>query len=135
MKVYQTKQKLIPGSDYGEVYPVALATYKEIKKRTKRKPYVRSAYFQKQKIFLDYFWEHLHQKNSRDRVRRLKFYLCALDLIKNSKYQPHSLDNINKRSVMLYRFYGITKEGVEFSVQIMADKRNGKKYFISVFPK
>ena len=126
---------MIPGSDYGEVYPVVLATYKEIKKRTKRKPYVRSAYFQKQKIFLDYFWEHLHQKNSRDRVRRLKFYLCALDLIKNSKCQPHSLDNINKRSVMLHRFYGITKEGVEFSVQIMADKRSGKKYFISVFPK
>jgi hypothetical protein len=135
MKVYQSKQKSISGSDYGEVYPLVLAIYKEIRKKSKRKPYIRSAYFKKQKIFLDYFWEHLHHKNSHDRVRRLKLYACALDLIKNCKYEPHLLDNVNRRSVMLYRFYGKTKEGTEFSVQIMADKRSGKKYFISVFPK
>ena len=135
MKVYQTKEKLMPGTSYGDVYPAVFGIYKRLKKKSKRRPYIRSAYFGKQKIFLDYFWEHLHQKNSRDRVRRLKFYLCALDLIKNSKHNPYTLDNVNRRSVMLHRFYGITKEGSEFSVQIMTDKRSGKKYLISVFPK
>jgi hypothetical protein len=73
MKVYQSKIRKLPGTDYSEVYPRAFSIFKDLKRKTKRKPHIRSAYFRREKIFLDYFWEHFHQKSSTDRVRRLKF--------------------------------------------------------------
>lgn len=33
----------------------------------------------------------------------------------------------------MHRFYGITKDGHEFCVQIKQNKRTGRKDFISVF--
>ena len=38
------------------------------------------------------------------------------------------------KTEILHRFKGITPEGEEFFVQIKENKRNGQKYFISVFP-
>lgn len=49
MKVYQTKAKKSSGSSYSEVYPQAYALFKEIKHKSKRRVYIRSAYFNKQK--------------------------------------------------------------------------------------
>jgi hypothetical protein len=80
--VYQTNVSKLTGTDYKEVSHKARAIYKEICSRTKRKPYVRSVYFKKEKIFLDYFWQHLQEKKWQDRFRRLKYYACALDLIR-----------------------------------------------------
>lgn len=134
MKVYQTKQKKLTGSEYLEIYPKALKIYRELKRKTKRKPYIRAPYFNKEKIFLDYFWEHLHQKNSKDRVRRLKYYAAALDLIAHSKAEPKSKENPNKRSEVLHRFAGLTLDKDLFFVQIKEDKKTSQKYFISVFP-
>ncbi len=48
---------------------------------------MRSAYFNKEKIFLDLFWTHLFMKqNQRDRLRRIKFFAVAIDLIMNCHY-------------------------------------------------
>ena len=134
MKVYQTKASKLSGSEYSEVYPKALSIYKKLKKQSKRRPYIRSPYFDKDKIFLDYFWEHLHHKVWRDRVRRLKYYPAALDLIEHSKVEPHSKENPNKTREILHRFAGLTSEKDLFFVQIKEDKKTNQKFFISVFP-
>ncbi len=133
MKAYQTKVKKLPGSEYDELYPRAFNIYKKIKSSSKRRPYVRSKYFKKDKIFLDYFWEHLHQKNSKDRVRRLKYYSCALDVIRNSKHDPESKQNPNRTSEILHRFKATTDRDI-FFVQIKEDKRSGQKFLLSIFP-
>lgn len=71
---------------------------------------------------------------SQDRLRRLKYFAAALDLIKNSPYDPTSKENPNKKGEILHRFAGITKEKDLFFVQIKEVKQTGQKYFISVFP-
>ncbi|MBI5755134.1 hypothetical protein HZA41_02865 [Candidatus Peregrinibacteria bacterium] len=49
MKAFQTKAKKLHGTDFHEVRKKAFGLYQELKKRTKRKPYIRSAYFKKEK--------------------------------------------------------------------------------------
>ena len=134
MKIYQSKVRKLSGSEYREVYIQVKNIYKEISSRTKRRPYIRSSYFKKDKIFLSYFWDHLWTKNWRDRVRRLKYFPCAIDLIKNSRVEPISKENPNRNSELLHRFAGITKEKELFFVQVKEDKRSGEKHFMSVFP-
>ena len=134
MKAYQSKLQALAGTDYKEIYPKARAIFQQIKKKTKRRPFIRSAYFAKNKIFLDYFWEHLHQKSAPDRVRRLKYYECALDVIKNSKLEPIIEKNQYKSQEMLYRFGGMTKDKELFIVQIKENTKNDQKFFMSVFP-
>ncbi len=134
MKVFQTKTKRISGTDYREVYGKSHAAYYAIAGKTKRRPYVRSAYFDKDKVFLDYFWQHLHQKNWKDRIRRLKLYPCALELIQHSKAEPITKQNPNKPSEILHRFAGITKDQELFFIQIREDKKGKQKDFMSVFP-
>lgn len=134
MKFYQTKVKKISGTDYSEVYHEARRIFKNVSAKTKRRPYIRSAYFKKDKVFLDYFWNHLWQKSWRDRVRRLKYYPCALDLIENSMADPISKQNPNKPSEILHRFAGSTKDKELFFVQISEDRKTDQKHFMSVFP-
>lgn len=133
-EAYRTKVRPISGTDYHEVYHRARSVYQNIKAKTKRRPYVRSVYFKKSKIFLDYFWEHLHQKNWRDRLQRLKFYPIAIDLIKNSRYEPESKQNPNRPNEIMHRFAGMTSDKKKFFVQIKEDKRTDKKVLLSVFP-
>jgi len=66
----------------------ALDIFDEIKKQTKRRPYIRSVYFKKEKIFLDYFREHLFQKSPKERMERLKYFKAAFEMIKDSKIGP-----------------------------------------------
>jgi acyl carrier protein phosphodiesterase len=134
MNFYQSKLKAIGGSDYGEVHQVALQAYKKIAKRTKRRTYIRAAYFKKDKVFLGIFWDHLLQKNWRDRTRRLKFYICALDLIQNTRSKPETKDNPNNFKEIVHRFAGKTKEKELFYVQIKERKKDSEKSFVSVFP-
>ena len=131
---YQTKIKKLPGTNYSEVKKHASFILKQIKRKTKRRPYIRSVYFSKQKIFFDYFWVHLLQKNPEERTRRIKYFPCALDLIKNSKIAPISMNNINNKNEILHRFSGRTKNKEIFFVQIKENKKNDKKYFMSCFP-
>jgi hypothetical protein len=136
MKAYQAKIKKLPGTDFGEVYKKAFGAYQQIKRKTKRRPYVRSAYFSKDKIFLELFWNHLHEKeNFRDKIRRMKYFPTAIELIQNSRIDPTSIENPNKSSEILHRFAGATRDDELFIVQIKEEKRNGKKWLMSVFPK
>ncbi|NIA02251.1 MAG: hypothetical protein GWP15_02615 [Nitrospirae bacterium] len=135
VKAYRVKSEKLPGTNFREVRKKAFKFYQQIKKRTKRKPYVRSAYFKKDKIFLDLFWSHLFEKrNFVDLMRRIKFYPCALELIRNSSLEPTSKENPNKSSEILHRFVGVIPNKEIFFVQIKENKRNGQKYLISVFP-
>lgn len=135
MSIYYTKTHKLPGSDYREVYSKAHNLYKQIKSKSKRKPYLRSAYFEKDKIFLEFFWQHLWQKNWRDRMRRLKYFPCAVDLIRYSKHNPISKQNPNKPFEIIHRFTGITPKNNLFVVQIKKNKKTNGKWLISVFPK
>lgn len=135
MKIYQTKINPAAGTNYSEVYKKAFSLYKIIKKKTKRRPYIRSKYFKKDKIFLQLFWTHIYEKlNYRDKTRRLKYFPCAVELIENSAFDPESKENVDRHSEILHRFSGKTKDGDLFFVQIKEDKRSGEKWFMSVFP-
>lgn len=131
---YQTKQPVIHGTRYESIRREALQIFSIVEKKTKRQPYIRSAYFKKQKVFLKLFWSHLFQKNPRDRVRRLRYLRAALDVIQYTKAEPFSQQNPHKKGELLYRFAGLTKEGELFYVQIKENKRTGHKYFMSCFP-
>jgi hypothetical protein len=134
MKAYRTKISKLSGTDFHEVHRKARDYYKQIKKKSKRRPYIRSAYFDKNKIFLELFWQHLFDKeNWQDRLRRLKYFTCAIELIKNCNFEPMSRENPNKRSEILHRFIGIARDNEVFFVQIKEDKQTGNKYLISVF--
>lgn len=135
MKVYSVKTSRLTGTDYREVHKKAFGLYRQIKNKTKRRPYVRSAYFKKDKIFLELFWRHLYEKeNFRDKVRRMKYFPAALKLIRNSRIDPFSIENPNKSNEILHKFRGTTKDGELFYVQIKEEKRSGKKWLMSVFP-
>ncbi len=133
MDIFKVKRGKIAGSEVKEVKKEALEVYKEIKNRTKRKPYIRSRYFNKQKIFFDYFWIHLTTKSRKIQTQRLKYLPCAIDLIIHSRNVPTSKENPNNRNEILHRFFGITRENEEFYVQIKEEKKTGAKYLMSVF--
>lgn len=135
MRVYHSEYSQLPGSALGEVMKRARHEYHKVQKRTPRRvPYVRSKYFTKDKIFINTFWEHLNQKAPKERVRRLKLYLCALDLVRNTTYAPVTIYTNTNKDIGLHRFHGQTKDGQYFCVQIKEIKRTNRKDFISVFP-
>jgi len=133
MKYYQSKYDLLPGSSYDEVVARARKEFNTIRKLTKRQPYVRSKYFRGDKIFVTIFWDHLMQKRRGNRTKRLKFYKAAIDLLRNSTQTPDTIFSESNKDTMLHRFYGRTKGGQFFCVQIKEDKRSGRKDFMSVF--
>lgn len=90
MPAYKTKTKALTGTDYREISRKAFSIYQQIKRKSKRRPYARSAYFRKEKIFLGLFWNHIHEKNYWDQMRRMKFFGCAIELIQNSHFEPTS---------------------------------------------
>ena len=131
---YQSDKIKLAGTNYFEIRKQALFIFNQIKKKTKRRPYIRSSYFKKQKIFFDYFWTHLRQKPPRERFKRLQYFEAAIDLIKNSRREPTSKQNPNKRGEIVHRFIGVTVNKEQFSVQIKEDLKTDKKYFMSCFP-
>lgn len=135
MQIYITQINPVPGSKYSEVYKKSFNFYEKIKKKSKRRPYIRSAYFNKQKIFLPLFWGHLHEKlNHRDKTRRAKYFPCAVDLIQNNKFNPNTTQSLENPSELLHRFIGKTKDEQIFFVQIKETISTGEKWLISVFP-
>jgi hypothetical protein len=134
MKTFKTKSVMLSGTDFKEINKKAFSSYNQIRRKTKRRPYIRSAYFKKDKIFLSLFWKHLESKNHWDRMRRMKFFDCAVELIRNSKFEPTSKENPNKLTEILHRFAGITKNNDLFFVQIKEEKRTREKWLLSVFP-
>src|SRR5579859_3572344 len=133
-QVFLVKSNLLWGSNYREVRKQALEIFAEISAKTKRKPYIRSAYFDKQKVFFDLFWDHLFQKPPRQRVKRLKYFSCCLELLTHSKLQPETKIDETRPHEILYRFFGQTKEKNQFIVQLKENTRTKKVYLISFFP-
>lgn len=135
MEYYQTRAAKITGSNFNEMRKKAERLFDEIKRKSKRKPCVHSAYFNKSKIFIDYFWNHLYAKqNRRDRIRRIQFYAAAIELLQKSRINPESKENPNNRNEILHRFMGKSREGIEFIIQIKEYKKSGQKHLISIFP-
>jgi hypothetical protein len=133
MNYFQSKYGKLPGSSYAEVLKKARLIFREIEKQSKRSPYVRSRYFDRQKIFLSYFWSHLEQKRLVEKTRRIKYYRCAIDLLKNTMIAPNTIKDTAQSGVLLHRFAGKTKDGDMFFVQVK-ENRNTGKFFMSVFP-
>ncbi len=73
------------------------------------------------------------QKGRKSRTERLKLYSAAIDLIRNSRHDPETIIENNSPSVLLHRFYGITKDVVGYCVQIKQNKRTGRLDLMSVF--
>lgn len=134
MHAYHTKAGKLTGTDFAEVRKKAFFIFKQIKRKSKRHPYVRSAYFDKDKIFLNLFWAHLFDKPLGERLRRLKYFAVAIELIEHSRVLPTTKPDSNNSRTLLHRFTGLTKENEIFYVQIKEDLSSGKKYLISIFP-
>ena len=134
MKVYKTKRKKFSATNYKEAHKKANNFYKELKRKSKRRPYIKSAYFNKDKIFIEDFWIHLRQKNVHDRTRRLQYFACAVELIQNSKQEPESKQNVDRKTEILHRFAGVTKDDYLFFVQISENKKTDQKRLMSIFP-
>src|SRR3972149_9976165 len=98
---YRAKVGLLHGSNLAEIMRSAHGIYAVLKKKTKRRPYVRSAYFNKEKIFFDYHWQHLSQKSPKERYHRLKYFMSAIELIQYSRHTPTSKRNPNKTNEIL----------------------------------
>ena len=128
-----TKYPQLSGSSYNEVLKRARQEYNVIAHLTKRQPYVKSKYFSGEKVFLAVFWTHLMNKNQKDRTKRLRFYKAALDLLRNSQINPDTITSTEDQRMLLYRLYGVTKDGSYFCVQVKEDKRTKRKDFMSVF--
>lgn len=129
---WKTKSSSLQANTYSVMRNLALQHFKVIERKSKRKPYVRSKYFKKQKIFFDFFWIHLFEKNPKDRTRRLKFLPNAIELIENSTYPPRIVFKNSKET--LYRFYGMNTLNQRFVIQIKETSRDESRYLISVFP-
>ena len=135
MKIYKSKYGKLPGSSLDELVKLARKEYHAIQKRTPRRvAYVRSSYFTKDKIFINNFWDHINKKSRKERVVRLKLYSCAIDLIRNSKDTPDTIFTNVDKNASFHRFYGQSRDGSYFCVQIKENKRNNRKDFMSVFP-
>lgn len=134
MNVFHIKTKQFSGTDYHEVYHHAVTYYRTLTAHSRRRPYIRSIFFKKQKIFLELFWRHIFDKNIRDRARRLKYLACAIELLQNSRLPPTSKINPNDRSEILHRFLGSVGDGTTIAIHIRQEKRTGALWLMSVFP-
>lgn len=130
---FVSKKPLLTGTSYDEVLNSARKEYKKIEHLSKRQPYVRSKYFNKDKIFISTFWTHIMQKDRKVRTKRLELFDAAVDLMRNTREAPETIFKKDDLSILLHRFYGVTRDGIEFCVQIKQDKRTGRKDFMSVF--
>jgi hypothetical protein len=133
MKVHKVKATVYPGTDFSEVYPPARKLFNQIKAQTKRQPYIKAAYFNKDKVFIELFWIHLNQKNRKERNQRLKYYACGIELLRTTRQQPTTKKNPNKSVESLHRFAGVAAGGELFYIQVKENKRTKRKDLMSVF--
>ena len=131
--LYQAKTQRLGGTSWDEVSRKAHKILHEIENKTRRQPYIRAAYFKKEKVFINYFWPHLKEKPRREQLDRLRYLPCAIELIERTKHKPALTRNPNKPKERLFRFAGMTPKKELFFVQIKEDKK-GAKYFMSIFP-
>ena len=130
---FKVKSVLLSGSSLPEIKKKAERYFAELKRKSKRTPYVRAAYFNREKVFLNYFWDHLKNKSPKERTKRLKLLPCAIELIKLSRHKPKVIVNKHNHSELLYRFTGRLPDNQVFYVQIKENLKSGKKYLMSFF--
>lgn len=133
-KVYQCKTQPLIGNRFVGILPQARSVFRVLQKQTKRRPYIRSLYFQKEKVFFDFFWHHLEQKSIVDRVRRLKYLPCALELLRKSRLNPQIFIDSNQKQIIKYRFIGMASESTYFAVIIQENLKKRNKQLISIYP-
>ncbi|MDR2672188.1 MAG: hypothetical protein LBC35_02620 [Coriobacteriales bacterium] len=129
MEFFKSRHTNLSGSNDRELYHKARAIQQAMTAGSRRRPYVRSKFFNRQKVFLDIFWTHLFAKNPGERRRRIALFACVVDLVQNTTYQPEIYVRGNER---FYRFFGVSKNGVRFAVQIKQDRKKAL-YLLSVF--
>lgn len=135
MSIYQSKYQQLPGTSHEEAIKSARDYYDGVRKHNpRRRPHIRSIYFSRDKVFLQLYWDHLMQKNRRERIRRARLFRCALDLIQNTRFAPDTIIDTKNTNILLHRFYGKSAEHVHFCVQIIENKRSRRKDLISCFP-
>lgn len=134
MNYYQAHLPRLGGTrSYKDAYKKSNLFFKPILKKSKRQPYVRSAYFKKRKVFFSLFWKHLFDYPHKVRVERLQYFPASIELIEKSSNKPDSKQNNAKKSEIFHRFYGLTKEKDKFCIQIKEDLRSETLYLMSVF--
>jgi hypothetical protein len=129
IQFYQSKYDRLRASNDREAFYEARLTFRKYDNK-RRQPYIRSKYFDGQKVFLNMFYIHLGQKSPREQRKRIVFVTCAIDLLQHTKIIP---EYFVVKTIEYYRFYGQTKSGVKFAVQVMKDKKRNR-YFMSCFP-
>lgn len=136
MSSYKSKYSLLAGTDYSEVMKTSRREYQIVQSRNpRRQPYVRSKYFNGDKVFINIFWNHLAQKRKGEQIKRAKLLAAALDLVRNTPLPPQTIFSQANLNEILHRFVGETKDGVQFYVQVKESKKSNRKDFMSVFPK
>lgn len=131
---YRCKTAPLRGHRFVDVMPKARQEFRTLQKRTKRRPYVRSTYFKKDKIFFDYFWQHMQQKLPSDRARRLRYFSCALELLRKSHNDPITFMDPTQPGMFIHRFLGVAPDGQRFWVIVKESRRTNKKQLLSLFP-
>lgn len=133
MALYKTKAHQLKATRYPDLIKEVRYIYHEIERRTRRKPYLRSAYFKREKIFFDYYWRHLDQKSPLERRKRLAYFKCGLELIAHSRFAPTTKPNPNRKNELLHHFGGVTPNNELFLVQIKEDLKTNHKYLMSIY--
>ena len=135
LMAWKVKSNPLPGSNYKETILYAQRYWKESIQKTKRHEHVKSMYFKKEKIFLKFFWIHLHQKMTwRYKAQRVKLLPCALELITHSTFQPISvIRNRNKKSELLIDFGGFAQIKLNFMFKLKKIQ-NIKNFLCQFFP-
>lgn len=136
MSVYKSKYGLLAGTDYSEVMQISRREFQAIQRRNpRRQPYIRSKYFNGDKVFINIFWNHLAQKRKGEQMKRAKLLAAAIDLLRNTTTPPQTIFSQANLNEILHRFAGETKDGLPFYVQVKENKKSDRKDFMSVFPK
>jgi hypothetical protein len=133
IKYFKSKYDRMKGTSYGELIGKAHSIVNSYNNNPRRKENIRSKYFNGDKIFFEYFWQHHSYKPMADRIRRIVFFTAAIDLLMNTRYSPNIEPSKKNKSEIWYTFYGETKSGEKFAVHLKKNQR-GNKYLMSVFP-
>lgn len=135
VKIFLSSCRRLRGTSLVELTKQARKEFHSIQKLTpRRQPYIRSRYFEKDKIFISQFWDHLRTKERADKVRRLRFYSCAIDLLRNTFVAPEITQNPDNSNELLHRFLGKSADGERYYVQVKENRKSGRKDFMSTFP-
>jgi hypothetical protein len=129
---FKTKTAPVSGSNMAEVTKKVMRLFHDIEKRTKRRPYIRCKIMNNDKVFIGEYIMHQNQKTGRDRLRRLKLFPCAVELIERTTYPPTK--KILRSGEILYRFYGDAENNQRFVVQISENPKTHNKRLMSSFP-